>query len=477
MQHSISAARPSSARIIGHRPLTWFLTLAGFLLVAAPSSAKPEQRFTPKQLQNDLAVIEHVIYDDHPDISHSADMRALSRRIRYIRRELDHPMTLDEAWRTFATLNPIMADGHMVVTFDHWTSLATEHLKNGGTFFPFEVDVATDGSMRIKSKLGGAATPLTGARIVSINGLNADKVSASLLARVHGDTPDFRAGLLSDRFWFFYWKMNGDSDAYDFVVAQNGKRHHLKISASDAKPVVLLRTSEFDNAFSFKILPCQAAVLTIKTFDWPDKQRFFDFTHQVFGRIKDVGVTTLVIDIRDNGGGDDDMWMKGFFRYIATKPYRWASRYKKRVIKGHPERGHKIGDVAIGPLDSLVQPNPNDPLHFEGKMYLLIGRHSYSSSVLFANVTQDFRFGTVVGSGGFARADTSGGDQATTLPNTGLIAAWPRFILFRPLPGKTPALLTPSIMVHDDPLHPDATIRELLRRSGVDDARCVPDQG
>lgn len=170
---------------------------------------------------------------------------------------VDHPTTRDGAWRMLSTLNSIMADGHMVVTFPHWTAMPTARLKHGGAFFPFEVSVAADGKMRIRAKLGGSVTPLS------------------------------------------------------------------------------------------------------------------------------------------------------------------------------------------GPLDTLIQLDLDNPLHFSGATYLLIGRYTYSSSVLFANVVQDFGFGKVAGSDALVRADTTGGDQTTVLPNTGLIIAGPRFTLLRPLPNTTPALLTP----------------------------------
>ena len=63
-----------------------------------------------------------------------------------------------------------------------------------------------------------------------------------------------------------------------------------------------------------------------------------------------------------------------------------------------------------------------------------------------------------------ARSDTSGGDQATVLSNTGLIITWPRFILFRPLPEQTPKMPTPLVKVDDDPTRPGQAIAELLER-------------
>lgn len=451
-------------RIIGYCVSASLLIFSAVLLAATPASAQSQQKFTAKQLQADLAVVEHVIYHEHPDVSHSADMNALSQRLREIHHAFDRPMTRDGAWRALSTLNPIMADGHMVVTFRHWTKMATAHLEKGGTFFPFEVSVAPDGKMRIRAKLGGGATPLIGAHILSVNGVEATQLSTSMLARVHGDTPGFRAGLLSDRFWFYYWKMDGSPTVYKLTVEQNEQDRNIKVMPSNTMPQVLSRTETFEDAFSFKLSGCHTALLTINTFDWSDKPRFYDFTHHVFGEIQQAGVKTLIIDIRANGGGDDDMWMTGILKYIANKPYRWASRYKKRVIKGHPQPGYAVGDVASGPLDTLIQPDLNNPLHFSGATYLLIGRHTYSSSVLFASAVQDFDFGKVAGNDALVRADTTGGDQTTVLPNTGLIIAWPRFILIRPLPNTTPALLTPSIKVHDDPLRPEMAVKELTQR-------------
>lgn len=62
-----------------------------------------------------------------------------------------------------------------------------------------------------------------------------------------------------------------------------------------------------------------AAVLTIGECFWRAKAAFYAFARSAFTRIRDAGVRTLVIDIRANIGGDDDMWMRPrLYYHVAT---------------------------------------------------------------------------------------------------------------------------------------------------------------
>jgi len=432
---------------------------------SASGEADAARLHSPEQLRQDLAVIGKTMKDSHPDISFSVAPVELDAAMHRISGELDHAMTRDEAWRVFATLNPLLADAHTGVFFPEWRKDAQTHLAQGGAFFPYEVVATVDGKLTILSALGGGKSPMSGARILSIDGTNAGTVVADLISRVHGDTPDFRAGLLSRRFWFFYWKMHGSPASFDLKLEARGQKT-VRAPASHSPPIELVRRSDFKQAFRFETLPCDGAVLGIDTFQWSDKKKFLDFTRNAFATIKAKGVKTLIIDIRQNEGGDDDMWLQGIMPYIATRPYRWASGYKKRVMQADPAKGEKVGDVVSGSLDRWLDPDPANPLRFTGKAYLLTGAATYSSSILFANTMREFGSAAIAGERGIVRADQSGGTQDTFLPNTGLDVGWPRFILYRPSGQRKPELLEPDIVVADDPFHPRAAIDQLLRCSG-----------
>lgn len=425
---------------------------------AIPSTADSKTLYSPAQLQQDLAAIGKVLKDSHPDIAFSVAPTELDAAMSKVSEQLDHPMTRDEAWRVFAMLNPVLADAHTGIFFPSWRKDAAAHLAQGGSFFPYEVIATADGTLAVLSALGGAKTGLTGTRILSIDGNDAKAVVNTLLAGVHGETPAFRAALLSRRFWFFHWKTFGNKDTYDVVLDVKGKPQALHVAGSTATPVQLAGATEFDKAFGFKLLPCKAAVLTVNTFDWPDKKKFLAFTHDAFAQIKAKGVKTLIIDIRSNEGGDDDMWMEGIMPYVATSSYRWASGYKKRVMEADLSKGEAVGDVVSAPLDRWLKSDAANPLHFAGKTYVLTGKATYSSSILFVNVMQYFGFGTIAGEGNLARAVQTGGTRDTYLPNTGLDVGWPRFILYRPSGESKPEFVEPDIVVPDDAFHPGAAI-------------------
>ena len=128
------------------------------------------------------------------------------------------------------------------------------------------------------------------------------------------------------------------------------------------------------------------------------------------------------------------MWKDGILRYVATRPYKQGSTYLKRETSGA---------VSVGTIEGATQPVADEPLHFAGKVTVQIGPLTYSSAVLFANVVRDYHFGVLVGVGSAARTRQSGGVRSVTLPNTGLILSYPRFVLDPPAGSAVPLLLQP----------------------------------
>jgi C-terminal processing protease CtpA/Prc len=301
-------------------------------------------------------------------------------------------------------------------------------------------------------------------RIEQINGVPASRVAHQLLALMAGDTPALRANLLSRRLWSEYWRVFGAPKAFDLVVAKPEGPVHNRVAGSTKVPASLdlEGPAGFAKTFQFELLPGKAALLTINQFVWPDQQAFKAFTKDAFTRIRDAKVKTLIIDVRENTGGDDDMWKAGLLPYIADKPFRNGSSYLKKVIAGRAGAGEKAGDVVHGFGDTWVEPDPNDPLHFSGKTYVLVGRVTYSSAVLFSNVVQDFGFARLAGAGGYARSRQTGGVQRVILPNTHLEMTIPRFVLDRPSGEREPALVHPDIVLPDSPFDRMVTVNALL---------------
>ncbi|MCT8275164.1 S41 family peptidase [Xanthomonas translucens pv. translucens] len=114
------------------------------------------------------------------------------------------------------------------------------------------------------------------------------------------------------------------------------------------------------------------------------------------------------------------------------------------------------------PVETWSAPQSGDPLHFDGKVYVLIGPGTYSSAVLFANAMQDFHVGTLIGEGASVRSTQTGGVQKIALPQTGPVLWAPRLLLVQTSGAATPLWLTPDIRIDDDPLHPNAMMDAAL---------------
>lgn len=436
------------------------LLLALGALCCTPLHADPA-RFTPSQLQQDLQFLRHAIEDTHPEPALRSGRQAYEQAFQTAQGKLGQPMTRDEAWRVLAAMNPVFNDAHLGVVFPDWRAETRAYLQAGGKLFPFEVMIDGDGRLRIAQALGGAGTPLAGHTVDSINGLPAARILRELGALVHGDTPAFRNTLLQRRFWLYYWKNYGATER--FTVQANGQI--LDLAAAGALPAAVAGEQSFEQTFQFRLLPGGVGLLTVKQFVWPDKQRFYDFTQRVFGALRDTGARTLLIDVRENGGGDDDMWKTGILRYIADQPYRNGSSYVKKVLEGRAGPGEQVGQIVTGNVDGWVQPEAAHPLHFGGKVFVLVGELTYSSAILFSNTVQDHGFAQLVGAAGYAYVRQTGGIQKKhILPNTGLEVVVPRFVLDRPSGKREPALLQPDIVLADDPFDPDALVNALLAR-------------
>ena len=415
------------------------------LFASAAQAAGPT--FTPGELHADLAQLARALHDMPPDLAHSVDPARLDRAVRDIDVQLTAPLDRDGAWRLFATLNPLLADGHLFVGFVDWRGDTRAHLAAGGLLFPFEMQVTSDCEMRVSSALGGSASEYDGARIGDVNRMPAGTLCEQLLARVHGDTRNFRADLLSRRFFFYYWKIFGAPPAFEMTFERHGTR---QVAGSSQLPRFLAGETAFEHQFELRFIDGRpAAVLKLGTFFWPGKQQVLDFTRDAFTRMRAAGTNTLVIDLRDNGGGNDDEWIDGLMPYIAGKPFRIASGIRKRMVVADPARHEAAGSVVDGRIDDWFPPDLENPLRFRGKVFVLVGRGTFSSAVTLATVVQDFHFGRVAGPRDCVRANISGGARRTTLTHSGLIVVAPRFILRRPSGADKPEMFVPEIEFDD----------------------------
>ena len=431
------------------RPLNTAAALVGLFAAGPAYAAGAPQTFAPAELRADLVELKRALHDMPPDLSRTTDLAQLERAFRDIDSELDSspPLDRDATWRLFATLNPILADGHLLIGFVDWRGDTRAHLAAGGVLFPFEVRVTPECIVQIRAALGGGATPLEHLRLRSINREAAHEVCEQMLARAHGDSREFRADLLSRRFWFFYWKIFGAPPTFQLEFID--RKGSQSFAGASQLPQVLDDEASFERQFSLTEVAEDTMVLKLGSFAWPDKSQYLEFTRASFQKMREMRTMNLIIDLRDNGGGNDEMWIEGLMPYIATKAWRTGSTFRKRVVVANPEKGEVVGSVVNGEIETWYPAQPGNPLRFNGRVFVVVGPGTYSSAVVLSNVVQDFEFGMVAGIGGSVRANLSGGVRRTTLTHCGLIVAAPRFVLNRPSGARDPVWFMPDVHLNE----------------------------
>lgn len=151
----------------------------------------------------------------------------------------------------------------------------------------------------------------------------------------------------------------------------------------------------------------------------------------------------LIIDIRDNGGGDSYYWAGFLLPNIIDKKYETknyllikSGELNKKIfeqfnfnkdVKTFLDKSSFSSDVkdilkdfdGYLAFDSIIEPS-EDSIHYKGKIYLLVDNGVYSSAEMLASFCKETKLATLVGS-------RTGGDgigfdpMQVDLPNTAFV--------------------------------------------------------
>ncbi|GAA6171640.1 hypothetical protein NBRC116592_13100 [Colwellia sp. KU-HH00111] len=415
----------------------------------------------PKEARADINQWLTFIEKTHPELGYTVeDVNLFYEKINQFKESINEPISVRNFWLEMMQFNSIISDGHSSITPLDREALIEAHLQNGGSLFPFEV-VIDNSQLLIKRHLNGESSELAGHEITKINGQPIFEILKPLLQRTHGDSDNHRQAILATRFATYYWLYFGEQKKFTLDL-QDGSNQIKKVTVNASNEIDNSEDS-FDANFQFGLLTKDTGLLTINTFLWlEDEPRVFRFLESVFSEIKKQQLTHLIIDIRKNSGGDDHLWIKGILPYIADKPWKTGSNYKLKVIPGRVGEGRKVGDVVTGEISTVHQVDSDNPLKYRGKVSVLVGPYTYSSSILFSNTIQDHNFGQLVGDKTGGKSGQTGGIQRQTLTYSKLLSVVPRFWLTRPKGGHNLELVTLDRTISYDPMQAKQLIDKLL---------------
>ncbi len=114
----------------------------------------------------------------------------------------------------------------------------------------------------------------------------------------------------------------------------------------------------------------------------------------------------------------------------------------------------------------VMEPYPprSDSLSFEGRVFALIDRFSYSNAAAVASILQDYDFATLIGEETSFNPSNCGGVHTFDLPHTQLEVVYPKMCGVRPSGDTSPHGVIPDYEVKQDYFTEEDEILQAARR-------------
>lgn len=314
--------------------------------------------------------------------------------------------------------------------------------------------------LMIASDMSGNSPSLDGAEILSLNAVPAAELEARLTAHLSADNPYLARTMLEFRFIPLLWLELGSPAAYELEIADSdGTRRTVTVPALTRDQLVLNETDfELDWDERRYELMGNVGYLRPGPFynnapgaeDMWDNSAFTAFIDEAFGAFLAADVPAVLIDLRANPGGDNS-FSDHMVAWYADQPFRFASNFFVRVSEQATASNARrltpgdtgsisarfaaaFADAAPGDIIDfdLGDTPPREGRRYEGQVYLLIDRHSYSNTVTVAALSQDYGFARILGEETSDLASTHGAMEQFTLPRTGIVVNFPKAHIIRP---------------------------------------------
>ena len=451
--------------------------LFGLSLLAVAQETETDNElpvYTPEQIRADFAFMYEGLQSANFDLHAFTERSEFENRYREFSDGFDQPMTKFDTEVAFQQFAALARQAHTRVESDFSGFFA--YLGEGGTMFPLDVAVE-DGQLLVTGNSSGVIEIVPGDRITAISGEPVADLLPRLIAHLSAESPDFAYVLLEMYMPLVIWlelgradvssvtieHANGTKGTYNILAASDGEQSPGKseepfsLEGRDARmltdAIAYLRPGPFNN--------------TEPDANPLDTAKYLEFIDSAFEDFIESEAEYLVLDLRDNPGGSNS-FSDPVIAWFADRPFRFSSEFRVRVspqttaanqarLDSHPDPSNSIsrkyaeffasaenGQTVEFPIPEV---EPRSAPRFDGEVYVLVNRYSFSNAVTSAALIQDYGFGAIMGEQTADMATTYGAMERFTLPNTGIVVAYPKALVVRPNGDENAHPLSPDILL------------------------------
>lgn len=440
----------------------------------------PEGYLSVEAVREDLRALYDGLESGHFDLFANKSRAVYDEAFDGAYASVTEPMTPEEAQILFQTFAAFGDVAHARVDFP--VSIWMEYVGEGGLAFPLYPRFS-EGRFFIGEDYSGSDLISEGDEIVAINGISIEGWLERLGRHLSADTDYLLETQLEFSWPVYLWLEMGPIDAFELNIRRQGdggietvtlpaltraemQANQASAAADEERPlrearmlsdrVAYLKPGPFYNAEDPENLWDTASYLT--------------FLDEGFESFIAAGADALIVDVRNNPGGDA-AFSDPIAAWFADQPFRFASEF---YVRSSPEAeaanaarldpddtdsvnaiyAEKFAETPYGEVFEVEFPEvqPREEQQFEGNVYVLVDRHSYSNAVTFAAMVQDYGFGTIIGEETADLATTYGAMESFTLPNSGVSVGFPKAHIIRPngddsVRGVVPDITIPAPIV------------------------------
>jgi hypothetical protein len=394
------------------------LSLLLLLCVCMSSLCAQTTKIDGSRLREDFVLFRESLQKEHAGLYRYKTKSELDRVFDSCYAAIDRPQTTLEFGKTLMYVISCIQDGH--------TRSGIFRLLAGyygdKPLFPFYPYFSGD---RAYVLCGNTAGLSPGTEIISVDGYSIPELRKNIFRFFpsDGNIETKKMIELNDgAFPILYGWLYGERDSFVVRYRAGESIKNMTIPAKAVKDLAckFQKNPGGKKPLQLDILDEGAALLTVKAFN-PDKQNgmnlnFPEFMDSAFNEIAVRKTKSLVIDIRWNGGGADDLGAL-LYSYLASEPFRYFAS-KETVTK----------QVTLleNPLLGLQHPRPNA---YQGRVYFLINGSSFSTTADFCAIAKSHERGLFIGeeTGGGYYGNTSGTSVTLQLPASQVSITIPQY--------------------------------------------------
>lgn len=438
-----------------------------FLLAAACSSSKkhfdPNKKFPAAKLKDDYNLFRNILEESHPGLYWYTPKDSINYYFNVGYSRIKDSMTEPQFRALLSYVIAKINCGH--TTTKNSKAFAKYLVKARSSQFPIGIKFLQDTAV-ISANMNKRDTVLTPGTIVnSINNLPINVIRDSIMQFISADgyNTTHKRQTMSNGYAFgqYYKSVFGDPGKFNVHYAAKGNvdkttttsLYKTKPDSSFKNQLAYVpkpskkerKKLNLENDRSLKIDTLKSTgVLELTTF--ASGKSLKHFIRHSFKKLRKLQVQHLIIDVRNNGGGDVSNSTL-LTRLLTDKKFKLAdSLYAVR--KGSKYKKYINNRVLIWPFMTMTTRKRKDGLyhfgfyerhyfkplkhnHFNGDVYILTGGNSFSATSLFAGALKGQKNILIVGE------ETGGGQYGNcawfipdaTLPNTKIRFRLPKFRL------------------------------------------------